>query len=625
MSNMRITGLATGIDTESMIKKLMDAERVPLNNLLAKKQLLNWKHEAYRNVNSKLLEFRTLLDDLRLTNNFNKVKFTSSDEQYVKVSDGGNTQTGTHQIAVKSLASIGVAVGSQVNSSPSLTGSSLTADLQIDGTNNSFTMELGGIGKTITLDKGTYTLGSTGSLVSALQDKINQTFGAGKVSVQFDDAQQKLSFTPSGDTTQSGVQQYSPQLTLKTSSGSKLLTDLGFKEGQSYKVDELTTIEEMNSRLAAGFTFETDGSFSFTLNGIEIKGRKNDTVQSLLNKVNSSNAGVKMSFDEQSGQFSFATKTTGSNSTISFYKPGDAAGSATGDPNGFIKALGFDPNTQTTGTNAEFTIDGMTTQRNTNSFTLDGITYTLLKEMPAGNTVSVTTTQDNDAIFDKIKGFVDKYNDLIKDMHDRIGEKRYREFTPLTDEQKKEMKEKEIELWEDKAKSGLLRSDDFLTSITDKMRRSLMDPIAGVDGFNTLNAIGITTSKNYLDHGKLEIDEGKLRSAIADNLDQVVSLFTNKSSKPEEVGFAQRIYESVDEGIKSLSKKIGYGETLDRDITSLMGKEMDQLSNQIDTWEERMVKKEEAYYRQFSAMEQAMNRMNAQSSWLLSQFMGGSA
>ena len=107
-------------------------------------------------------------------------------------------------------------------------------------------------------------------------------------------------------------------------------------------------------------------------------------------------------------------------------------------------------------------------------------------------------------------------------------EKRYNDFPPLTEEQKSEMSEKDIELWEEKAMSGLLRNDSILQGIVYDMRKALNDRVAGVD--IGLSDIGITTGKWY-EHGKLYLDEDKFRKTIAEEPDKVEELFMKSDGK----------------------------------------------------------------------------------------------
>ena len=92
-----------------------------------------------------------------------------------------------------------------------------------------------------------------------------------------------------------------------------------------------------------------------------------------------------------------------------------------------------------------------------------------------------SSAPDTDKIFDSVVKFVDEYNKLIEDLNKQIREPKYRDFQPLSAEQKKDMKEKEIEQWEEKAKSGTLRNDSTISSMLTQMRTALMGSVDGED------------------------------------------------------------------------------------------------------------------------------------------------
>ena len=52
-----------------------------------------------------------------------------------------------------------------------------------------------------------------------------------------------------------------------------------------------------------------------------------------------------------------------------------------------------------------------------------------------------------------IKSFVEKYNEFVDKTQTLLTEKKYRDFPPLTDAQREDLTDKEIELWEEKAKA----------------------------------------------------------------------------------------------------------------------------------------------------------------------------
>ena len=89
-----------------------------------------------------------------------------------------------------------------------------------------------------------------------------------------------------------------------------------------------------------------------------------------------------------------------------------------------------------------------------------------------GKADTITVSQDTDKMMDGIKEFVDEYNKLVKTLNDYLDEDAsYRDYQPLTAAQKKEMSEREIELWEEKAKEGLLRRDSTIETFLQQMRK----------------------------------------------------------------------------------------------------------------------------------------------------------
>jgi flagellar hook-associated protein 2 len=145
--------------------------------------------------------------------------------------------------------------------------------------------------------------------------------------------------------------------------------------------------------------------------------------------------------------------------------------------------------------------------------------------------------------------------------------------------------------------------------------------VDGTDSaYNTLYSIGITTSSSYTDNGKLEIDEDQLRQAIEEDSEGVYQLFAASGSTTETQGLARRMRETLDNGVSALAERAGgyKGKLLPHQFT--LGRNMENIEDRIAQFEDRMVSVENRYYRQFTAMEQAMSRANSQSNYLM-QFM----
>lgn len=403
---------------------------------------------------------------------------------------------------------------------------------------------------------------------------------------------------------------------------------LGFKNGATNNLNLQDTLQD-----AFGIT----GTVNIEINGVSFEFKETDTVKSVMDKINSSNAGVTISYSSVSDKFILQSDKEGAANKIRI-SPEDNIlieklfGDTTGEAH--IKQKAVD---------AKFTLDGVETTRSSNTFEVDGIKYTL-NSVTNGEEVEITINSDPDQLVTKIKDFVNAYNELIGKINAKTSESRkkastYEYYEPLTDEQKKEMSEKDIELWEEAAKTGLLRNDATLMKITESMRRALYDAVEGV-GLRIFD-IGITTSTAYTDKGKLVIDEEKLRKAIEENPDQVAELFTKKSSisydssdratRYAENGLSSRLLDIINDNIRTTVDSKGYRgiliekagiENTVSNVNNMMSKEIERQNNEIEALLERLADKENRYFLMFSRMETALQSMNNQSAFLMGQLSG---
>ncbi|MGE7927655.1 flagellar filament capping protein FliD [Lysinibacillus xylanilyticus] len=241
---------------------------------------------------------------------------------------------------------------------------------------------------------------------------------------------------------------------------------------------------------------------------------------------------------------------------------------------------------------------------------------------PKAQTVTMTSTTNVDDIMAKIKEFVTTYNGFIKDLNDQTKETKYRDYTPLTSEQRENMSENEIKLWEEKAKSGLLRGDTLIREGLSGMRSLVSQSNPGIDSkYNTLFSIGITTSKNYNDGGTLEIDEKKLRKVLEEDPDAVEKLFKNSEGKKDDVvdgktvdtrGYLDKLRDSMKSFEITIEKKAGRSTMTDAQYA--IGNNLMDTESRINTWKRKLEDIESRYWKQFTAMEQAINKANSQSS-----------
>jgi flagellar hook-associated protein 2 len=333
-----------------------------------------------------------------------------------------------------------------------------------------------------------------------------------------------------------------------------------------------------------------DGSFfdnvgALVINGVNIKLTRDDTIGTLMTKINGSEAGVTLSYTNSTGSFTLASKQEG---TANIIKMGSEATAMFFGEFGIARGDGYSAAKNFVGV-----INGEEYIRQSNSFTHEGMTFTfnetfnasmvqdgfvlagvqgdpnnpysgyevdpatgfaldgngnpipnmVIKRDSSGNieydpaaSIKIDVTKNTADIVTGIKGFVEEYNKLVTHINDLIkGQRVYKkgsglEYPPLTDDERKAMSKEEAALYDDKAKQGLLGNDSDLRKLLNEMRSALYQKVEGVG--LTMADIGITTSANYMDGGTLVIDENKLKAALDKDYDGVVSLFTKSSSVP---------------------------------------------------------------------------------------------
>ncbi|ASA96920.1 MULTISPECIES: flagellar hook-associated protein 2 [Anoxybacillus] len=412
--------------------------------------------------------------------------------------------------------------------------------------------------------------------------------------------------------------------TVEISNIEKLATAARWTSGEIKNKNKSDGAVDVNASLASQFdgvpttlSFQVTKPGSTTPETVSISIDPNtDTLNTLINKLNSNaTLGVRAFYDEHTKKMVITKNETGEGSSIKI-----TAGQVfLQDQLKFQVGENILQQDAGTGQNAIFTINGLTTERPSNTFTINGMTYTL-KNTHTG-TVTISSTTNTDAIFNSIKSFVDKYNETIDEINKKLKETRYRDYQPLTDEQREQLTEKQAEKWEEKARSGILRGDSILSNALSSMRQALYRKVeAASKGFQQLAQIGITTTANYLEGGKLIIDEAKLKQKIEENPEAVYRLFSNNGEGANK-GIVLQLRDEIKKTIKSIEDKAG--NTLKTVNQYIIGKNILDIDTRISEAEDRLKRVEDRYWKQFSAMEKAVQRANSQSMYLMNAFGGG--
>lgn len=494
---MRIGGLASGIDTDSMIRDLMNAERIPLNKLQQQRTKMEWQRDAFRDINKQIAELELLIENMRLTsgNTINPKTVKSSMEEAVTATGSAVAGNGAFKIAVTQLAS------NAIN-----TGNASKEDIE--------------------------------SKISEYADK-------------------EVSF-------------------------------------YTYDVEE----GEMKERK---FTISED-----------------DTIDSIAKKIQGADKNIRAFYDETSKTFVMETKRSGNYNTTEEFG-GKEIGFGEGSEF-FLDVLNMDQEQEKGGTNAKFTYnDVVELESKDNRYTLNGMTFTFhdvtgVDENNKPINATLTVTNDIDKAVENITDFVNKYNELITTLNGTQQEPIYRDFPPLTEEQMEEMSERQIELWEEKAKSGLLRRESIIPSALTSLRSTWSSTVDNEGAFRLMAQIGITTTEDYMDGGLLKIDEKILREKLEEDATSVQNLLFN-SSEGSSRGLLNRLEDSLETTIGKIEQRAGKGHFTNQMYT--MGRELETMEKRIKAFEDRLEQVEDRYWRQFSAMERAISMMNNQSAMLM--------
>ena len=268
-------------------------------------------------------------------------------------------------------------------------------------------------------------------------------------------------------------------------------------------------------------------------------------------------------------------------------------------------------------------ITGLTYEKDGQTVTADGLRMNGNKlEIFNGTTETIQVDRNTDQIVDGIKSFVDEYNKLIKTLNDYLDEDTsYKEYAPLTDAQKKEMSEKEIELWEKKAKEGLLHRDSTIDSFLRSMRTALYEKPEGCA--YALYDLGIETGE-WESKGQLVFtadSEAKLRQILESDPESVMQLFTDS-----EEGIFTKINNIMDNTAKISSGSPGAlvelagvkGKASESNNT--LYEQIKDIDDRIAALKKTYEREKNRYWREFNTMEQLISNMNVQSSWLSQQF-----
>lgn len=306
IGSFNIDGLASGLDTTEIISKLMAVEQIPLLRMQSQKADINLRLPEIQNINTLLLSFKNLAADLKIKSTFQTRIGSSSDTGLVSMGKVGSTaQTGTHTInSITRLATATVAtsnsrIGGNIDSSVALSSSKMQTDVKTG---------------TFSINGGSFYVDASTDSLDDIITRINNMSGTTGVQAVYDSATDKFSLenVTAGDTSVINLGASGDTSNFLTATG--MLG--GYQDTSSGK-----TVLEMDSHLGAvrtedtliGANFATAvTSGSIIINGVSIAvNATTDTLDTLMDRINTSNAGVTASYDQLTDKLKFTRKETG--------------------------------------------------------------------------------------------------------------------------------------------------------------------------------------------------------------------------------------------------------------------------------------------------------------------------
>jgi len=666
-SKITLSGLVSGMDTEAVVEKLMTGEQAKLDKLYQQKQILEWKKDMYRDINTKLLAVRSAVSDIKLPATYNNKKVTSSDEDTVTATANGDAVPGTYSIKIKQVASrvsysSTAALGSSGDDSTIAKQFNISADTVIK-----FTLK--GKDGEIAFD---FKAGDAD--MDEIIDAINnQDTG---ITAYYDAGVDRF-FLSSNDF--GSDSEISVKVDSLGGTGSflmdklKLAFDYG-TNGVSHTITSTnaiaTTPPAATARLSSlyGGTETVPSTVTFSLQGTGTTAYNfsyttaTATIQNVVDGINAQTAttGITAGYNATLGAFALICN-------------GPIAVRA--DHEEFLGSklnLVMDQNTGTSckvdyndATNLEF---------DSNDFTLNNINFKVDPNAVVNTSATLTVTNDTESAVTKMKAFVEAYNTAVAAINEKLMETRTMEdhavkYMPLTNAQKAEMSEDQITAWETKAKVGLMRNESALRTtlfnlrsmassilgdkVADanvKSKDELVDYVDSITGqtvknckYLSLSAIGITTgdySSKSTENGKLNIDEDALKAALESDAESVKRLFTLTQTDitatstvtyggstytrtlSYDIGIAAKLYTGLTDAMSDITTKAG-SDTSYYD-NSTLGQDIYRYETRISDKIDRMEDLEDYYYSRFTNMEKVLANLSSQSAWLAQQ-MGASS
>lgn len=657
---MRMTGLISGMDTESIIQELVAVKQTKIDNVVKAQTKLQWTQDAWKELNTKIYKLYTsTLSDLRFSSSYVKQTTKVSNSNLVSVITGENAVNGVQSLKISSLAKTGYLTGSQLSTNGAYSASTVLTDAAEDG----------GMGLTAGSKIAVQVNGSTtnieiteGMTISGLTAKLK----AAGVNASFDEKNQRffISSKESGadnDFVLAGVNTDGVNALLSLGIGSyddltKYADGVGEVTQEQIDASVAARLKNILSAVSTAESNIADVATKLQTYGMtDTNGLTAAELKTKIEEFKGTEEYEELTDAQKTEIDNYATKLTEYETTLeensAYYEVNDegvkvasqtlideVTAELTEVNNGLAEAAawakanlnkadfeGEDAAQRTTGSNAVIYLNGAKFTSTTNTFEINGLTLTVNGTTADGEEITITTEEDTEGIYDMIKNFIKEYNEVIKEMDTLYNADSADDYEPLTDDEKSAMSEDAIEKWEQKIKDSLLRKDSTLSTVSSAMKTIMASAVTMSDGSKMyLNQFGIETLSYFTaadnEKSMLHIDgdpddsstsgnADKLKSMIASDSDTVIEFFTNLS---------RNLYSKIGD----LMKRTDYSSAYTVYNDKAMKTEYSEYTTEIAELEEKLADYEDKWYSKFSAMETALAKLQSNANAVTS-LLGG--
>lgn len=662
---IRLSGINSGLDTDAIVKELVSAYSLKTEKYTKEQTKIEWKQDAWKNLNTKIYGLYTSASNLRFDSSYNLKRTSVSDATKATVTASSDAVTGTQKLQILKTAQAAYITGAKLGEG--LKKSSTLKELGYLGDETSIKVKSANGEETEIAITGDMKISD---LISKFQEAgLNASFDennarfflsakesgvANDFTLVADNASGNEVLAALGLTSSEGTKEALLSQADAYNAAVERLAELDgiYGEGFDYQaaIDEYKNAEtRLNARISlenivAAVNASEGNNGTFSESELVSKINAGESIEEYLKASGLSDEEIKAVSADVKNLTSYSTNKYGSLLTATaatlktelegmkgaydianeYLKLKDRVDSASDA----VKAVAADATkvseyvdadnvaSKIEGQDAEIILNGAKFTNTSNSFSINGLA--IEAQAVTNGEISITTSVDTQGIYDKIKDFLTEYNNVINEITKLYNADSASDYEPLTDEEKDAMSDEQIEKWEDKIKSALLRRDSSLGSIMSTMVNSMAQTIEvngetlslSTFGISTLGYLNATKNEHYAFHidGDEEDEntsgkEDKLMKAIQENPDQI-SAFMKK--------LTSNLYSAIDTKMKSTELSSAYKVYNDKELDSQLKKQKDLISK----WEEKVKEQEEFYYDKFSSMEVALSKLQSQTNAL---------